>query len=321
MKKCKKCDIEKELFDFYKYKSNLDGLSNSCKQCSISSAKKWKEKNIDRYKELLKKWKENNKDYDRLYREKRNLIKPKKNKLTENLKEYSRNYYLKKRVSKKEIREVKLKICTKCGVEKELSQFPEKFYGKGRVKYRKYLKVCIKCRLETKEVCAKERQREYNKKWRINNKDKFKESREKTREKYKDKIRERYIQYRKNNYEKLKLRQNNYAKNKRKTDPLFKLCSLMRTRMYIFLRTKNITKRNKTFELIGCTPNELKEYLESKFTEGMSWDNYEFYGWHIDHIIPLSSGKTEEEVNKLFHYTNLQPMWSNDNWNKGRKIL
>ena len=77
--------------------------------------------------------------------------------------------------------------------------------------------------------------------------------------------------------------------------------------------------------LINSTLNEksdeLKIYLESKFVEGMSWNNYGLYGWHIDHIIPLSSANTEDEIYKLCHYTNLQPLWSEDNLKKGCKIL
>jgi hypothetical protein len=53
----------------------------------------------------------------------------------------------------------------------------------------------------------------------------------------------------------------------------------------------------------------------------MSWENYGFYGWHIDHIIPLCSAKNEEELKRLCHYTNLQPLWSTDNLSKGSKIL
>ena len=53
----------------------------------------------------------------------------------------------------------------------------------------------------------------------------------------------------------------------------------------------------------------------------MSWDNYGLHGWHIDHIIPISSAKTEEELYKLFYYTNLQPLWAIDNIKKGNKIL
>jgi hypothetical protein len=58
---------------------------------------------------------------------------------------------------------------------------------------------------------------------------------------------------------------------------------------------------------------------EEKFTEGMSWDNKN--EWHIDHIIPLSSAQTEEELYKLCHYTNLQPLWAEDNLRKSNKIV
>ena len=72
---------------------------------------------------------------------------------------------------------------------------------------------------------------------------------------------------------------------------------------------------------MGCSPKELKIYLEGQFTEGMSWDNHKRTGWHIDHIIPLSSAKTEEEVYRLCHYTNLQPLWCNENYKKGKKLI
>ena len=86
-----------------------------------------------------------------------------------------------------------------------------------------------------------------------------------------------------------------------------------------FLKSKNINKKNKTFNIVGCSPEFLKEYLEKKFIGGMSWDNKG--DWHIDHIIPLSSAKTEEEIYKLCHYTNLQPLWSEDNLKKGNKMI
>ena len=71
----------------------------------------------------------------------------------------------------------------------------------------------------------------------------------------------------------------------------------------------------------GCSPIFLISYLESKFTEGMTWDNHG--EWHIDHIIPCCSFnlENEEEQKKCFHYTNLQPLWAKDNLRKGGKIL
>ena len=82
----------------------------------------------------------------------------------------------------------------------------------------------------------------------------------------------------------------------------------------------NIVKNNSSIKIIGCYPNFLKEHLEKKFTEGMSWDRMG-KEIHIDHIIPLSSAKSEDEIYKLCHYTNLQPLWAEDNLKKSNKIL
>lgn len=75
----------------------------------------------------------------------------------------------------------------------------------------------------------------------------------------------------------------------------------------------------KTESILGVDYSTFKEYMESKFLDGMSWDNRG--EWHIDHIIPLSSATSEEELIKLCHYSNLQPLWAEDNIRKGDKIL
>jgi hypothetical protein len=80
------------------------------------------------------------------------------------------------------------------------------------------------------------------------------------------------------------------------------------------INRKKFTIKSKTYKILGCSYCELKIYLESKFEPWMNWDNYGKYngelnyGWDIDHIVPLSSAKTEEEIIKLNHYTNLQPL-------------
>ena len=77
--------------------------------------------------------------------------------------------------------------------------------------------------------------------------------------------------------------------------------------------------------MVGCTPEFLKEYLEKQFyprlitSEVMTWKNHGFYGWHIDHIIPLDRAKTLEDIEKLCHYTNLQPLWMEENIKKSNK--
>lgn len=81
------------------------------------------------------------------------------------------------------------------------------------------------------------------------------------------------------------------------------------------------TKSGNTLKLIGCSFLELKIYLESQFKEGMTWNNHNLKGWHIDHIKPISlyDLSKEEEQKECFHYTNLQPLWAIDNIKKSNK--
>jgi len=85
------------------------------------------------------------------------------------------------------------------------------------------------------------------------------------------------------------------------------------------MKTKKITSKNRTFDFVGCEPSILIKHIESQFVDGISWDNYG--KWHLDHRIPLSMAKTEEELYKLCHFTNLQPMWAEENLKKGSKII
>lgn len=107
----------------------------------------------------------------------------------------------------------------------------------------------------------------------------------------------------------------------RRKRPYERLSSVIRSRIHDVL--KHGYKSDKTEKLIGITIKELKLYIEKQFKDDMTWDNYGFYGWHIDHIIPLSSFDLTkaEEQKKAFHYTNLQPLWAKENMQKGSKIL
>ncbi len=87
------------------------------------------------------------------------------------------------------------------------------------------------------------------------------------------------------------------------------------------LKYKGQVKNNKTFTLLGYTKYELKDHLESQFTDGMSWDNMS--EWHIDHIRPVASFNyttTEcEDFKKCWALSNLQPLWAKDNMSKGNR--
>jgi hypothetical protein len=104
--------------------------------------------------------------------------------------------------------------------------------------------------------------------------------------------------------------------NLRDNDPQYKIRMNLHSRLYMAVKEK----KGKTMELVGCTTENVMKHLESKFTEGMTWENYG--QWHIDHIKPCASFNLEdvEEQKKCFHWTNLQPLWAKDNLVKGAKL-
>ena len=108
-----------------------------------------------------------------------------------------------------------------------------------------------------------------------------------------------------------------YYKKKMK-DPFFKLQLNFRQRTTLAIKSKGFTKKSKAQKILGCSWVELKEHLENQFTSGMTWDNYG--DWHVDHIIPISMSETEEQLYKLSHYTNLQPLWSEENLAKSDNL-
>lgn len=152
--------------------------------------------------------------------------------------------------------------------------------------------------------------------WRDNNRDKIKDYNAEYNAKNKEKISEIRKRYYKENKSKINVRNNEYRKKKKANDPLFKLKANLRGIIYRALKNKTYIKNSKTEEILGCSFNEFKAYLEGKFESWMSWENYGLYngelnhGWDIDHIIPLNEGKTEKDLYKLNHYTNLQPLCS-----------
>ena len=128
------------------------------------------------------------------------------------------------------------------------------------------------------------------------------------------------------NKDKRKLWYNEYRKNKRKNDILFKLKDNIRCIIRFSYVSKGYKKNSKTFEILGCSYEEFRVYIESKFEPWMTWDNHGCYTgeynetWQYDHIIPISSALTEGEIIKLNHYTNFQPLCSRINLEKSNKI-
>jgi hypothetical protein len=109
-------------------------------------------------------------------------------------------------------------------------------------------------------------------------------------------------------------------RNRYKNDQIYKLQSILRSRF--FKAIKRGTKNESSIELVGCTIEELKVYIESQFKEGMTWQNWNYRGWHIDHITPIAMFdlRDEQQKKQAFHFTNLQPMWGIENIKKGARL-
>ena len=242
------------------------------------------------------------------------------------------------------------KVCNICKEEKPLEEFYKRksasdgHYGdckcchkrKSRDNYysnREHKLALMKEYREANKGKLAEYMREYGPAYRADNKDKIAE---RAREYYQanksvilDKTREyrqanaaRLVDYRKKYREanKKRIAEYNlqYANERRASDPMFALKDRCRRRIRSALTGQGFSKRASTKDILGCTYDELMQHMESQFTEGMSWDNRS--EWHVDHIIPLASAQTEDEILALCHYTNLQPLWAGENLLKGATV-
>jgi hypothetical protein len=206
-----------------------------------------------------------------------------------------------------------MKKCSTCKIEKDFIEF-----SKNKTRKDGFQNTCIYC----------------NKIYINNNKEKIKENKSiyynKNRESFllkkkeyglnnKEKIKEKQKEYCKKNREKINNYYRVYTKNRKENDKLFKLSCNLRTLIGMSIKGKGYTKKSKTNEILGCSFKEFKQHLELQFTEGMTWNNAG--KWHLDHIYPVSLSKDENELIKLNHYTNFQPLWAEDNIRKGNKII
>lgn len=202
------------------------------------------------------------------------------------------------------------KICTKCKIEQDIINFYKDLRRKDGLQSH-----CKKC-FNKKTV-------EYKKTYRKNNPELVKKwSRKNSKDDYrrrKEVILKYQKEYNRKNKKKIQNRRRKYYKKRYQTDPLFRTRVLLSSRLWKASKGMGFTRRNKTENILGCSYKEFMVYIESKFQKGMTFENQG--QWHLDHIIPLSTAKTQEELEKLCHYTNLQPLWAKDNLSKSNKII
>ena len=197
-----------------------------------------------------------------------------------------------------------MKICSSCKLEKDKSQFCNNKSTKDKLKHQ-----CKSCEKDYRDKNKLKRKQYYQSNKHI--------------------ISEKQKQYRLDNYDKIINRERNYdknnrhirdtyKKNRRSYDYLYKLTCNIRNLIGVSFRNNGFTKSSKTYKVLGCTFEEFKEHLEKQFKDGMSWENQG--KWHLDHIHPVSLAKSEEEIIKLNHYTNFQPLWAEENIRKGNRL-
>ena len=222
------------------------------------------------------------------------------------------------------------KKCSKCDIVKDLELFNrDKSSKDGR---RTNCKECNRIyRIENKDK-SKQKASEY----RISNTEKILKYRESKKEEISENKRNYYqlnklqiLSKRKSDYENNKDRKLEYQKRyqsenkdkrnkqlseRRQNDVIFRLTTNIRNLINNSFYESGYSKKSKTQEILGCSYDEFKIYLESKFENWMTWENRGIYtgelnmGWDIDHVMPLSNAQSENEIVELNHYTNLQPL-------------
>jgi len=223
------------------------------------------------------------------------------------------------------------KTCTKCVIEKELSNFS---FRKERNSYNSICKECMSKKQNEHYLKNREKILQQSKIYEQEHKEKIKKRKKDYYLKNKKQLllnrKNRYLNNREhelqicknyeiNNKEKINERKRKRTKIRRKTDINFKIRHCLASRLIEAI--KENWKSGHTLELLGCSIEFLKKHLEAQFKEGMNWDNHNKQGWEIDHIRPCASFdfNKESEQRKCFHYTNLQPMWAEENLKKSDK--
>ncbi len=219
---------------------------------------------------------------------------------------------------KKEIRNAYMKIYREQNKDKI-----KEINKKGSKKYNEKNKTII---LE-KQKQYREVNKDNIQLYRDNNKDKINIINSEYYQNNKELLLEKQKEYNQINKEKINKYKNEWTKNKKLIDPLYKLKTSIRTSIYIALKRNGYTKKSKSYDILGCSFEEFKIHIESLWEPWMTWSNHGKYngelnhGWDIDHVIPLSSATTEEELLKLNHFSNLQPLCSKTNRDIKRNIL
>lgn len=205
----------------------------------------------------------------------------------EKARESQKKYYYK---SRPPVKERKVLFCPSCNTQKKVEDYSVKTILSAT--------ICDECKLKIKherKQAAKEREKQ----------------------RWKNRSREQAKKYKQKRIESGKAAA--YERERKIADPTYRFKQSVRNNVFNAIRKNGYKKSKKTEEILGCTLDYFRQHIESQFLEGMSFENHG--EWHIDHIIPLATAKTEEDVLRLNHYSNLRPLWALDNLRKGSKEI
>jgi len=204
-----------------------------------------------------------------------------------------------------------MKNCTKCNQEKEYLNFYKKSSSKDG-----YNSICIPCRIEYNYS-----KKEHNQLYYKENKEKYQQNSKKYYQNNTEKVNKKSIEWQNNNPKRKLEIQNkwnqqnkqyfqNWRKNRWEIDTNYKLRIILGNRLNEVLKKNKTYKNSNIIQLLNCSLNELKQYIENQFKSEMNWENHGEI-WEIDHIIPCSKFDMNviEDQQKCFNYTNLQPLF------------
>lgn len=300
VKTCTKCRESKSALDFYRSSSSKDGLATWCKCCDKESSRRRKlspEKiaALDRYEALHKAGQKECKSCG--------MVK------------YHSEFYI-RRDRNNEVTS-KCKVCASAYNAKKWAEDPDKSKQISKQRY----------------AATAEQQKAKKRAAYWSDPEKHSLLNKQNREKYRDAILAgKKAWYQANRDQQVARSRAHYQANKQayiegnkrrkktrvKSDPVFALSQRIRSLIYIRIYSGGYTKKSRSQEILGCSWDDFKRHIELQFLPGMSWDKLGEI--HLDHIIPMATAKTEEDVIRLNHFTNLRPIWAKDNLRKSDTI-
>ncbi len=211
-----------------------------------------------------------------------------------------------------------IRKCKTCGKEKPLTY---EYFRKNKDWFRWDCRECEREMIKEYGKNNPEKIKEYGKKHREENKEYYQIKHKLWKEENPNYYKEYSREFRKTNADRLKESQREYEKEKYHSNINYKLRILLGGRLRRILKQKRINKNNKTFELLGCSIEEFKDYIGKQFKDGMTWFSFFNGEIHIDHIRPCASFDLTNigQLKTCFHYSNLQPLWAEENYRKGAK--